>query len=439
MFAYYVKVALHNTRRNKVLFVLMVLAMAVGIGASMTTLTVVHLLSGDPLPDRSREIYYPQIDVNPTSQGREPLDVLDYRTAIDLWSANQADQQTLVVDSQIKLRAPDTQVPPLMLSMASVTSDFFPMFDVPFQYGRGWSKDDDTARARVAVISSSLNERLFGGGNSVGQTVRLGDSDVRIIGVLARWRPSPLFYKVRGGRFANGETSGFYGKTDDVFVPFFTSLEVNAGNFQAFTCWGTPGQPGHLETSPCVWVALWVRLGSVDKAANYSRFLQTYAATQKDAGRIKYANNTRLRSLMQWLDFNRVVPSDVKLQVALAFAFLVICLTNVVALLLTKFLRHSGEIGLRRALGATRASVFTQCLVESSVVGVLGGVGGLLLTLLGLHLVRSQPVPYADFAHLDLSMFLLTFALSVAASLLAGVLPALRASLIQAALQLKLM
>ncbi|MCC4595943.1 ABC transporter permease [Xanthomonas campestris pv. phormiicola] len=439
MLAYYVKIALHNMKRNRVLTALMVLAIAVGIGASMTTLTVMHLLSGDPLPDRSKDIYYPQIDVNPQSKGREPLDVLDYRTAMDLWNAKQADQQALVVNSQVKLGAPATRLPPMMLAMASTTSDFFPMFNVPFQYGQGWSRNDDTGRARLAVISSNLNERLFGGRNSVGQIVRLGGVDVRIIGVLAPWRPSPLFYKVRGGRFANGDTSSFYGQPDDIFVPFFTSLEVNAGNFQAFTCWATPDQPGHLENSPCVWVALWVRLDGADKVAAYDRFLKNYAAQQQELGRLRYADNTRLRSLMQWLDFNRVVPSDVKLQSALAFAFLMICLTNVVGLLLAKFLRHSGETGLRRALGATRTSVFIQCLVESAAIGVFGGVGGLLLTLLGLHLVRRQPVPYADFAYLDVSMFLLTFALSVAVSLLAGTLPALRASLIQPASQLKLL
>jgi putative ABC transport system permease protein len=436
MLSYYLKVALHNTKRNKALTVLMVLAIAVGIGASMTTLTVTHLLSGDPLPGRSQDIYYPQIDVNPNSKGREPLDVLDYRTAIDLWSAKQAAQQTLVAGSLVKLHAPDTSLPPLMLSMASTTSDFFSMFDVPLQYGKGWSPDEDATRARVVVISSSLNEKLFSGADSVGRTVRLGNADVRIVGVLAPWRPSPLFYKVRGGRFANGDTSSFYGKSDDVFVPFSTSLDVNAGNFQAFTCWGTPDQPGHLENSPCVWVALWVRLAS-DKVAAYERFLRNYAAQQKDLGRIKYADNIRLRSLMQWLNFNRVVPSDVKLQTALAFAFLAICLSNVVGLLLTKFLRHSAETGLRRALGATRISVFTQCMVESAVVGVCGGVGGLLLTQLGLYLVRRQPVPYVDIAYLDVPMFLLTFALSVAVSLFAGMLPALRATLIQPASQSK--
>jgi putative ABC transport system permease protein len=144
-----------------------------------------------------------------------------------------------------------------------------------------------------------------------------------------------------------------------------------------------------------------------------------------------------MRSLMEWLDFNGVVPSDVKLQTTLAFAFLLICLCNVVGLLLAKFLRRGGEIGLRRALGATRKTVFAQYLVEAGVIGIVGGIGGLLLTLLGLSLVRRQPVPYADFIHLDVSMFLATFALSLGVSLVAGMLPALRASLVEPALQLK--
>lgn len=437
MLSYYLKVAFKNARRNRLLTVLMVLAIAVGIGASMTTLTVMRLLSGDPLPGRSQNLYYPQVDVNPRSMGREPPDVLDDRTALDLFNARQADRQTLVAGGQVKLRAPDSALPPLMLSIASVTSDFFAMFDVPFQYGKAWSGDDDAARARVVVISSSLNDRLFGGRNSVGRTLHVGNADVHIVGVLAPWRPAPLFYKVRGGRFANGDTASFYARPDDMFMPFSASLDVNAGGFQPFTCWAPPDKPGHLENSPCVWVALWVRLDGAAKVAAYERFLKHYAARQKEQGRIVHADNTRLRSLTQWLDFNRVVPGDVKLQAALAFAFLGICLANVVSLLLAKFLRHGAEIGLRRALGATRVAIFVQCIAESALIGLLGGVGGLLLTLLGLHLVRRQPVPYVDLAYLDLPMFLSTFALSVMVSLAAGMLPALRATSIQPATQLK--
>jgi putative ABC transport system permease protein len=439
MIGYYVEMALHSLRRTKVLTALMILAIAVGIGASMTTLTIMHLLSGDPLRGRSGQIFYPQLEADPDAKGREPHDVLDYTSAMDLWSAHRADRQALVVNSQVKLRAPATRLPPFMLSMLSTTSDFFTMFDVPIRFGRSWSTEDDAAHARVAVISSELNERLFGGRNSVGETLRLKNSDVRIIGVLAPWRPSPLFYDVAGGRFSSGQTADFYTKPEGVITPFSTALEINDGNFQPFTCWAQPETPGHLQNASCVWVGLWVQLGDASKVAAYRRFLDGYVAQQYSLGRITRTDLTRMRTLTEWLDFNGVVPSDVKLQTSLAFAFLAICLCNVVGLLLAKFLRRGGEIGLRRALGATRRAVFIQCLVEAGVIGALGGLGGLLLTLAGLWLVRQQPVPYADFVHLDTSMFLVTFLLSVGASLVAGLLPAARASLVEPALQLKVL
>jgi len=439
MFGYYLDLALRSLKRNKVLTALMVLAIAVGIGASMTTLTVMHLLSGDPIPARSATLFYPQVDpdTSPRETRSEPPDVMDYRSAMDLWSAHRADRQALLVDSQVKLRAPDTGLPALMPMMLSTTADFFPMFDVPFAYGQGWSAEDDARHAQVAVISADLNAKLFGGANSVGRTLHLRDTDVRIVGVLKPWRPSPVFYAVAGGRFANGQTADFYGKTEDVFTPFTTGLDLNDGNFQQFNCWHVPATPGHLQNADCEWVTLWVQLGSATKVAAYRHFVADYAAQQKALGRFTHAEDTRLRSLMQWLDYNQVVPSDVQLQTWLAFAFLAICLFNTVGLLLAKFLRRSGEIGVRRALGATRAAVFAQCLVEAGMVGLLGGAGGLLLTLAGLWLVRRQPAAYADLVHLDAGMLLVTFVLAIASSLLAGMLPALRASRVAPGLQLK--
>jgi putative ABC transport system permease protein len=132
-----------------------------------------------------------------------------------------------------------------------------------------------------------------------------------------------------------------------------------------------------------------------------------------------------------------VVPSDVRLQVYLAFGFLLVCLVNTVGLMLAKFLRRSGELGVRRALGASRRNVFAQLLVESGVIGLAGGLGGLVLALLGLWAVRHQPSDYAELAKLDPAMLLTTFVLAVGASLLAGLLPAWRACQITPALQLK--
>ncbi|WP_426700700.1 ABC transporter permease [Rhodanobacter sp. Col0626] len=438
MFGYYLDLAIRSLKRNKVLTALMVIAIAVGIGASMTTLTVMQLLSGDPLPGKSGALFYPQVNPVPTADGNHgPYDVLDYSSAVDLWGAHRADRQALLIEGSIKLRAPDTHLPPLMVSMLSTTTDFFPMFDVPLQYGNAWTTQDDARRARVVVISADLNNKLFGGADSVGRTLRLRDADLRIIGVLKPWRPSPLFYDVAGGNYSRGQTSYLYRKPQDVYTPFSTGLDINAGDFEMFTCWGTPPDAHQQQTSPCVWVRLWVQLDSAAKVAAYRQFVAGYAAQQKVLGRIAHADDTRMPNLMQWLDYNHVVPSDVRLQTWLAFSFLAICLFNTVGLLLAKFLRRSAEIGVRRALGASRGAVFAQCLVEAGTVGLVGGIGGWLLTLLGLWLVRRQPTEYADLAHLDAGMFLVTFVLALVASLLAGVLPALRASRVAPALQLK--
>jgi len=234
-----------------------------------------------------------------------------------------------------------------------------------------------------------------------------------------------------------GDLLRLLAKPEDVFMPFQSALEVNDGNFFQFTCWGNgPPVPGHLEGSPCLWVALWVELDSAAEVADYRAFLDHYAQQQKTLGR--FANtDTRMLDLMQRLDFAQVIPKNVRLQTWLAFAFLAICLFNTVGLLLAKFLRRAGEIGVRRALGASRRSVFAQCLTEAGLIGLIGGVGGWLLTLVGLWLVRRQQTPYSDLVHMDVSMFVVTFVLAVAVSLFAGALPALRASRIAPALQLK--
>jgi ABC-type transport system, involved in lipoprotein release, permease component len=88
-------------------------------------------------------------------------------------------------------------------------------------------------------------------------------------------------------------------------------------------------------------------------------------------------------------------------------------------------------------LGASRGAIFAQCLVEAGLIGLLGGFFGWLLTLVGLWLVRQQPVDYAHLAHLDTAMFLVTFVLAVGTSLLAGLIPALRASRVVPGWQLK--
>ncbi len=431
MFGYYFNLALRSFRRNRVLTALMVLAIALGIGACMTTLTVFRVLSGDPIPGKSGQLYYVQLDAENMqgyTPGSEPEQQVTRFDAETLLREKRGDRQAMMTGGGVSVTPDRSDVTPFLSDARYTSTDFFAMFQVPFLHGNGWSAQDDEARARVAVISRDLNDRVFGGGNSVGKTLRLDQSDFTVVGVIDEWRPTPRFYDMNSDR---------YGELEDVFLPFSTSRELEMGRNGSMNCWGDSRGDSTALNVPCAWIQYWVELDSEDKRKAYLDYLTSYSEQQRAAGRFERPTNVRLRNVMEWLEFNRVVPTDVVMQLWLGFGFLLVCLLNTVGLLLAKFLRRSSEIGVRRALGASRAEIFKQCLVEAGTIGLAGGVLGLGLALLGLWAVRQQPDSYAGLAHLDLSMLLTTFVLAIAASLLAGILPAWRAMQVTPALQLK--
>jgi putative ABC transport system permease protein len=434
MFGYYLDLALRSLRRNKALTALMVLAIALGIGASMTTLTVFHILSGDPIPQKSDRLFYPRLEprsLQGFTPGDEPSEQMTRFDAETLLRERRGDRQALMSGGSVPVEATDGKVQPFSVDARYTTADFFPMFDVPFRFGAGWNQSDDQARSRVAVISSALNDKLFGGGNSVGRTLLAGGNRLRIIGVLDDWRPTPKFYDLTNDRFS---------EVEQLFVPFHTSRALKLATQGNMDCWGDTGddEEGSLGlNAPCVWLQYWVELDSPAKAKSYLQYLENYSNQQRAAGRFERPSNVRLHSVMEWLDVQNAVPGDVRLQMWLAFGFLAVCLLNTVGLLLAKFMRRSSEIGVRRALGASRRAIFAQCLVEAGAIGLLGGIAGLLLAVLGLWAVRQQPAGYAELAHMDVPMLLATFALALASSVLAGLLPAWRAMQVAPAIQLK--
>lgn len=431
MFGYYFNLALRSFKRNKALTALMVLAIALGIGACMTTLTVFYVLSGDPMPGKSHTLFYPQLDPEGMQgyvAGEEPSQQVTRFDAETLLREKRGDRQAMMTGGGVSI-TPDRQgLTPFVSDTRYTSADFFPMFEVPFLYGTGWTEKEDDAHARVAVISKSLNDKLFGGGNNVGKTVRLDKTDFTITGIIDDWRPTPRFYDMNSDR---------YGELEDVFLPFTTSRDLSMGRNGSMNCWGDSGGDSTSVNAPCVWIQYWVQLSTPEKVAEYKNYLTNYSDQQRASGRYQRPTNVRLRNVMEWLDHNKVVPRDVVMQLWLGFAFLLVCLVNTVGLLLAKFLRRSSEIGVRRALGASRRAVFAQCLVEAGTIGLAGGILGLGLSLLGLWAVRQQPSSYAELAHLDVGMLLTTFVLAVAASLLAGLLPAWRAMQVTPALQLK--
>ncbi len=431
MFAYDLDLARRSLRRNPGLTILMIVAIGFGVGASMTTLTVLHVLSADPIPGKSQKLHNVQLDPREADgyiMGQEPANQLTRSDAEALLRDHKADRQAIMTGGSVAVEPQRPGLSPLRIRGRWTSTEFFPMFDVPFLKGAGWTADDDTAHARVAVISKPLAEKLFGSIDVVGFTMRMESTEIRVIGVIEDWHPEPHFFDL---------SMGAYNVNEQLYVPWTTARDLKLGHDGEMTCWGQEKGDQLDAGAPCIWIQYWVELASDAKAAAYYDYLVNYSLEQFRKGRYRRPPNVRLRTVTDWLDSENVVPSDAKLQTWVALSFLVVCLVNTVGLLLTKFLRRSAELGVRRALGASRGAIFTQLLVEASMIGVGGGAFGLLLAWLGLWAVRHQPTNYSALAELDLPMLGATFAIALGSSLLAGVFPAWRGCQIAPALQLK--
>jgi putative ABC transport system permease protein len=433
MFRYYLELAWHALRRQRALTALMVLALGLGIGACMTTLTVYHVLSGDPIPDKSDRLFDVELDAGSKQgwhAGEEPSFQLTRFDAEELLRQRRAKRQVMMTGSNLPVTPDMPGVKGIYVPARLTSADFFAMFEAPFLHGGGWDAAADASQARVAVVARDLAERVYGTTDVVGRDIVLRREHFRVVGVLDDWRPSPHYFDLTVGAYLSQQ--------EQIYIPFSTAMAVKFGASGNMDCWGAPTSGDARSVgAPCTWIQYWVELPAASDAPAFLQYLTRYSEDQGRAGRFQRPPNARLRNVMDWLVAQKALPGDVMLQAWLAFGFLVVCIVNTVGLLLAKCLRASAEIGVRRALGATRGAIFAQVLVEAGTIGAAGGVLGLVLSLAGLWLVRSSPADYAQFAHIDASMLLLCLLLSFAASLVAGLLPAWHAAALPPARHLR--
>jgi putative ABC transport system permease protein len=402
----------------------------------MTIVNIDYVMSGNPIPHRSDLLYHVQLDSwDPFEAAVEPdlpPTQVTYRDGSALLAAKKARRQVLSYRSGRVVQPDDPDQLPFQASSRSTSGDFFPMFDVPFLFGGGWDADADANEEYVVVISKDINEQVFGGENSVGRSMMMNGDRYLITGVMDTWQPAPKFYDVNNQDF---------GAVEEVFFPFSVSISQELSSSGNTNCWKTPDGSGFLPflNSECVWMQFWVELHGVEERQEYMAFLDAYVESQKALGRFERPINNRLSSVMEWMEIEEVVADDVQVLLGLAVLFLVVCLLNTIGLLLAKIMRRSGDISLRRALGASRTSVFTQYLVEAGIIGLAGGILGIGMTWLGLQGIKGL---YGDFdfiqqlVTMDWVMIFAAIGLALVSALGAALYPTWRACGIQPASQL---
>jgi putative ABC transport system permease protein len=420
----------------------MVLATALGIAVCIMTHTVYPAMSGNPIWWKNDRLYAVTMDnwdpkqaFNRTGASMPPPQ-MTYRDVTHLFASDIPERKVIMYKADGVLSG--TNAPAARIETRLTTGDFFAMFDVPFKYGSGWDKGADNPPQPVIVLSRAENEKLFGGVNSVGRTLRWNDREFRVVGVLDDWAPLPRFYDINGGSFQPPE---------DAYIPFAWGKELellSSGNTESWRAEKIDTMADFLN-SDAVWLQMWVELPDARSRERMQAFMDGYWMEQRKGGRFERPRDNRLTNVGQWLRDQKVVDNDNRVLVALAFAFLAVCLINTVGLLLAKFLNGAPVTGVRRALGASRRQIFMQHLVEVGALSAAGAALGFALAALGLAAVHhmynaarlGRPGGYQELTHMDSTGALWAILLAITATLVAGLYPAWRVGRLPPAQYLK--
>jgi predicted permease len=397
-FLFDLRFATRQLRKSPGFLVVAVLTLALGIGANTAIFSVVNALMLRPLP-------YPEPD-------RLGALITQYNSA-------KASGESNSVDGEMYEMARD-QAPAVTVAAYSfpagvnleadravryviaqrVSAKYFDVLGTPPLLGRGFTKEDDLQHGpNVAVLSNALWRSSFHfDPHIIGRAILLKGAPYTVVGVLARGEQTPeidlfglgateppeLWTPLRPSRTGEGSSTN-YGALLRL-TPGSTWAQANAQLSRLMPTHirermvRTPGWKGHLEGIP-----------------------------------------------LQQSEVESTRPAVLGLMMAVGF-ILLIAYANLAGLGMVRAQRRSGEMATRMALGATRWQLVRQLWTENLLLALIGGAAGIgfaegALALLQ-HLIPEGLLPTNNFA-LDVRVLLFTLGVSLTASVLFGMLPAL--------------
>src|SRR5262245_15047699 len=373
-----------------------ILVLALGIGANTAIFSVVNavLLRPLPYPHSEQLILLRERLLGPSGFESGSVSYMNY---LD-WRAQQKSFTDLALarTEGVSLSGSDGTSPPEAARAGRITANYLSILKMPPLIGSDFVESDDIpGAAKVALISERVWRKHFGASRSaIGQRLNVDGVPREIIGVVSE--------RVR------------FPRNCDIFLPLADLRAdhdlLSRGNHQAFSCLGRLKSGMTLKQAIAELDTIAADLSRRYPDSNTGRQISVKLLLEYSVGQYRYLLCVLLA--------------------AVALPILIAC-ANVANLQLARGIARRKELAVRAALGASRWDLARQVLVESGVVALLGGVGGVLIAVWSLDAIRSllpPNVPRFQETNIDGLVLVITSLISVIAGLLVGVWPALRVS-----------
>ena len=368
-----------------------VVALALGIAANSAVFTFVNaiIVRGVPFPDPDRVVTLGTRDTRNLQMGVSYYDFLDWREAAKSFS-----DMSLMAQPSFNVSEPGTA--PERYNGAYISTNAFHVIGTKALLGRGFIAEDDLDGARpVVVLGYSIwQSRYAGDPNVLGKTIKVNDLLATVVGVMPPGMQFP--------------------PNTDLWLPFGQAT-INRGQSR---------QVRNYEVIARLADGVTIPQARSELATITARLARDFPQT-----------NQGIETTI--VNYNeRATPNQIRLMFfslmgAVGFVLLIAC-SNVANLLLARSAERAKEVGVRLSLGASRARVIGQLLVESVMLSLLGGIAGIPLAYAGIRifdsLTQNVGKPYWMEFSIDPIVLVFFFTICFVTGVVFGLAPALHVS-----------
>ena len=396
MIAESMRIALRALAANKVRGALTTLGIIIGIVAVVTTMTAVN-----GLQNRFRESFS-AVGSDVIYVSRMPWVVMNdfflyrNRPGIDLREARALETRLrgkAMVNPSLDARADVKRGSETMegVTIIGTTEKQTQISSAQPQSGRFLMPHDLTYKKRVCVIGSDIRDKLFKGTDPLHRTLKLDRNEFRVIGVMEK----------QGGSFLGGPNFD-----RQVYIPITSFVRAYGGH------------RGHVDVNVAVKAPSQEGMADLEyEVTGEMRKVRGLRPAERDNFSIN-----KLDTLVG--TFNSVMGVVLLVGLMVTSISLFVGAVGVMNIMLVSVTERTREIGIRKAIGATRRSILLQFLFESSAICLLGGAIGIALAAIVTAILNATVMP----ASLSLPILGIAVLVSTLVGVIAGVAPALRAA-----------